>query len=88
MICRENGLPNRMHAEPPLDGRWLAMHRRAWRWAGRWLCGGGLPMGVAHRARIGGARSARHGRLPQRGAAPLERGAAQIRWLEVSEEEK
>ena len=38
-----------MHAEPLLlDGRWLAT---AWRWAGRWLCGGGLPMGVAHRAR-------------------------------------
>ena len=38
-----------MHAETALDGRWLAAV--AWRWAGRWLCGGGLPMGVAHRAR-------------------------------------
>ena len=44
-----HGWPNRMHAEPALDGRWLATV--AWRWAGRWLCGGGLPMGVAHRAR-------------------------------------
>ena len=48
-VLTTHGWPNRMHAEPALDGRWLATV--AWRWAGRWLCGGGLPMGVAHRAR-------------------------------------
>ena len=51
-----HGWPNRacMHANSTnvnRDAGWPLAGAVAWRWAGRWLCGGGLPMGAAHRAR-------------------------------------